>query len=94
MKKLILLLAIVLIASPVFAGENLCKTPYAPIINECQEGYNDNHEEFDWGVYLHLILLEDDEKDWEFGLLNTFEVEREEYTALVGGKIYLNRISK
>jgi hypothetical protein len=68
-----------------------CDTPLASIMNTCQD-VDPDHEEFDYGAYLHLILYESDAKDWEIGLFNTYEVERDEYTALIGAKIYLNRL--
>ena len=50
------------------------------------------HNAYDYGAYLHLILFET--KNTEWGALNTFLYEDNEFRTYVGGKIYLNRLFK
>ena len=69
-----------------------CDTPLASIMNTCADQAEETREAFDYGAYLHLILYEDADLNWEIGLWNTYENERDEFTFLIGAKIYLNRL--
>ena len=73
-----------------------CKTALAEIFNKCQvqDQAEENYEPWDYGAYLHLIFLEGKDGSWEIGNLNTYEHQREEFTTLIGAKIYLNRLFK
>lgn len=51
-----------------------------------------NYESHDYGTYLHFILFESEDKNYEIGLWNTYEHQRMEFTTLLGAKIYLNRL--
>jgi len=75
--------------------KDVCDSPMAGIFNKCIDtSYEENKEDWDYGAYLHLILFEAEEKNWEIGLWNTYEHQREEFTSLIGAKIYLNRLFK
>ena len=69
-----------------------CDTALASIMNTCADQAEETREAFDYGAYLHLILYEDADLNWEIGLWNTYENERDEFTSLIGAKIYLNRL--
>ena len=78
---------------------NPCDTALGSILNEClvvehpdNPEVEPNREEFDYGAYLHLILWESKGRNIEIGNWNTYEVQREEITSLIGAKIYLNRL--
>ena len=74
---------------------DVCDGPLGSIFNKCIDtSYEENKEDWDYGAYLHLIIFEGKENNWEIGLLNTYEHQREEFTSLVGAKIYLNRLFK
>ena len=75
---------------------DLCDTHFKSILNECvahPTTDDDDREAFDIGAYLHLILWEADDRNWEIGNWNTYEVQRNEFTTLFGIKIYLNRLT-
>ena len=71
-----------------------CETKLAGIFNECHEVNTtpNTREEFDYGVYLHMILFESKDDTFSLGLWNTWETQREEFTTLIGGTIYFNRM--
>ena len=105
MKRLLLVVLFVALVISGCAKEADAKGNFKPcdsflkgILNECHvvehpadPSIDENDHEFDYGAYLHIILLEG--KNWEIGNFNTWEVQREEITTLLGIKIYLNRLT-
>jgi len=68
------------------------------ILNACVEHPDNpevepNREVFDTGLYLHNILWESDDGNFVIGNWNTWEIKRNELTALVGATIYWNRLT-
>jgi len=97
MKKLILILALVLLTSPAFAARprrtviinNNTTVNNTTVVNGKTSS---NEEDFDYGAYLDLIAFETPKTEW--GIKTTWLQESQEARIYVGGKIYLNRIVK
>jgi len=47
----------------------------------------DRYEQFDYGTYLDLVLYQTADKNVEIGIKNSWEVQRNEITSLLGAKI-------
>jgi hypothetical protein len=77
---------------------DVCDSYLGQILNKCVDHpanpeVEPNREQFDYGLYVHLILWEAEDGNWEIGNWNTWEVNRGEVTSLLGVKIYLNRLA-
>ena len=95
----VLLMAFLLVPASAEArgNRNPCDTSLKYILNECVEHPtpkvdDDNKEPFDYGAYLHFILWEGKNGNWELGNLNTYEHLSGEFKSFVGLKLYLNRL--
>ena len=53
-------------------------------------GQDAEHNDFDYGAYLNLIVFETKNSEW--GVLATWLNESDETRVYVGGKVYLDRI--
>lgn len=101
MKKALLILALVLAVGIAGCTQEAearrprggCDGLRGELLNRCVDTDPD-WEAFDYGAYLHLIIVGDEERNWEVGILNTYEHEREEFTSLVGATLRLNSIFK
>jgi len=65
-------------------------TKVTNVINDVEE----NYEQFDYGMYLDLVIYETKDKNIEIGIKNTWEVNRDEYTSLLGAKVNVWSIFK
>lgn len=78
-----------------YEGGNGCDGWRGQYKNACVQhpAYPDvkDYEQFDWGGYLNLIVLETPNSEW--GVLGTYATETNETRAYAGGKIYLNRMT-
>jgi hypothetical protein len=102
MKKYLFILAALILLVGVgkaeAAGTFDCDGYLGKVLNKCVEHpanpeQEPNREQFDYGLYLHLILWQDENNRWEVGNWNTWEINRGELTSLVGVKVYLNRLT-
>jgi len=46
-----------------------------------------NYEQFDYGLYLDLTFYQTEDKNIEIGIKNSWEVDRDEFTSLLGAKV-------
>ena len=88
MKRVVLVLALMLLAVPAFA------LPHHIIINNNTTVLQntDNYEAFDYGAYLDVVAFETPNTEW--GLKTTWLNESQEARVYVGGTVYLNRLLK
>ena len=65
-----------------------CDSFLAGILNECVETHEktlDHYEKYDYGLFLDILYAINDKVD--VGVKSTWEVQRDEYTALLGAVI-------
>jgi hypothetical protein len=93
---LLMILSAMLLCTTALAKDkgDVCDSFLGSIMNECVEHPQqmNDHERLDYGLYLHAIVWESESKDVEVGVFNTYEHERNEFTSLLGAKVYFNRL--
>lgn len=95
MKKTVLLtLALMLMLSTPSFARPQCHGHFCDIVNDCVDHpvQMNDHERFDYGLYLDLILYQSEDDSFEIGMKNTYEHERAEFTSLLGAKINVYNI--